>query len=312
MARAHGARSVAALAFESTYGTAPGSGFTKVPFASSTLGASQGLIESELVGYGRDPLAPTPDAINVDGDMVVPVDAIFIGFWLKLLFGAPTTTEDTGIYTHVFKTGSFSLASAAIELGAPEVPSFAMNAGVRADEISIPMTRAGQLAATVKLIGQSETLATSSAAGSLATPTLTRFSHFHGYVQREGSALASVTGADLTYRNGLERIETIRADGLVDGVDPGMAAFTGTLQTRFADTTLLTQAISGEACSLTFGWAKGDFSLTIEVHEVYLPRPKREIPGPSGIMANFDWVAALNASEACMATITLVNDRASY
>jgi hypothetical protein len=312
MARAHGARSVAAFAFETTYGTAPASGFTRVPFAQSTLGAAQALVESELVGYGRDPLAPTPDAINVDGDITVPLDARFIGFWLKLLFGAPTTTEDTGVYTHVWKTGSFALASAAIELGAPEVPSFAINTGVRADELSINMTRGGQLTAQVKLIGQGEALAASTAAGSLATLVLSRFSHFSGYVHREGSALANVTGADLTYSNGLERIETIRADGLVEGVDAGMASLKGALQTRFADTTLLTQAINGEACSLEFGWTKGDYSLKIEVHEVYLPRPKREIPGPSGIMANFDWVAALNAAEACMATVTLVNDKASY
>jgi hypothetical protein len=146
----------------------------------------------------------------------------------------------------------------------------------------------------------------------LATLGLSRFSHFNGYVHREGSALASVTGADLTYSNGLERIEAIRGDGLIEAADPGMAALKGTLQTRFADTTLLTQAIDGEACSLEFGWEKGAFSLKIEVHEVYLPRPKREIPGPAGIMANFDWVAALNTAEACMATITLINDRSTY
>ena len=37
MARAQGARAQMALAFETTYGTPPAGGFTKMPFASTTL-----------------------------------------------------------------------------------------------------------------------------------------------------------------------------------------------------------------------------------------------------------------------------------
>jgi hypothetical protein len=39
MARAQGARAQMALAFETTYGTPPAGGFTKMPFASTSLGA---------------------------------------------------------------------------------------------------------------------------------------------------------------------------------------------------------------------------------------------------------------------------------
>jgi hypothetical protein len=48
MARAQGARALMALAFETTYGTPPGSGFTRMPFASTSLGAEQPLLNSEL------------------------------------------------------------------------------------------------------------------------------------------------------------------------------------------------------------------------------------------------------------------------
>ncbi len=92
MARAQGARAQMALAFETTYGTPPAGGFTKMPFASTTLGAEQPLLNSELLGYGRDPLAPIKDAVTADGDVVVPLDASGFGFWLKAAFGAPTTT----------------------------------------------------------------------------------------------------------------------------------------------------------------------------------------------------------------------------
>ena len=56
MARAQGARSQLAAAFETTYGTAPTSGFMQMPFASSTLGANQPLLASELLGYSCGPL----------------------------------------------------------------------------------------------------------------------------------------------------------------------------------------------------------------------------------------------------------------
>ena len=39
MARAQGARSQLAAAFETTYGTAPASGYFQMPFASASLGA---------------------------------------------------------------------------------------------------------------------------------------------------------------------------------------------------------------------------------------------------------------------------------
>jgi hypothetical protein len=81
-----------ALAFETVYGTPPASGYTRMPFASTSLGSEQPLISSELLGYGRDPLAPIKDAVTADGAAVVPIDAEAFGFWLKAAFGDPVTS----------------------------------------------------------------------------------------------------------------------------------------------------------------------------------------------------------------------------
>ena len=106
MARAQGARAQMALAFETTYGTPPVGGFTRMPFASATLGAEQPLLNSELLGYGRDPLAPIKDALTADGNVVVPIDAEAFGFWLKAAFGQPITTGTAAPYSHEFRSGS--------------------------------------------------------------------------------------------------------------------------------------------------------------------------------------------------------------
>ena len=314
MARAQGARSQLAAAFETVYGTAPASGYTRLPFASSTLSAEQPLLSSELLGYGRDPLAPVKDAITADGDLTIPIDAEGFGFWLKAAFGAPTTTGAApGPYTHEFRSGNWTLPSMAVEVAMPEIPRFAMYSGVMVSQLSWTMQRSGLLTASAQLVAQGETVVSTSQAGTLADLDLIRFGHFNGAITRNGTALGNVISAQITYANNLDRIETIRADGMIDGADPSIAALTGQIELRFADMVLMNQAIAGGPCELEFAYtlSSGE-SLTFTAHAVYLPRPRVEISGPQGIQASFDWQAARGSSPARMATITLVNNTEEY
>ncbi|MFC3085096.1 phage tail tube protein [Tabrizicola soli] len=312
MARAQGARAQMALAFETTYGTPPASGFTRMPFASTTLGSEQPLLSSELLGYGRDPLAPVKDAVTADGDVVVPIDAEAFGFWLKAAFGDPVTTG-TGPYTHEFRSGSWTLPSMSIETGMPEVPRYAMYSGCVLDQLSWQVQRSGLLTATARLVAQGETIAAASGAGTPEELSLLRFGHFNGAISRDGVALGNVVSAEVTYANNLDRIETIRADGKIDGADPSIAALTGRIEVRFADQTLVAQAQTGDPCEIGFAYSlpTGE-SFSFTAHAVYLPRPRIEIPGPQGIQASFDWQAARAETTGRMCTATLVNSVATY
>ncbi|MDR0809746.1 MAG: hypothetical protein LBE86_11590 [Gemmobacter sp.] len=313
MARAQGARSQLAVAFETVYGTPPASGYTRMPFAASTLSAEQPLLSSELLGYGRDPLAPIKDAITSDGDLTIPIDAEAFGFWLKAAFGSPTSVEDDGVFTHTFESGNWTLPSMAIETGMPEVPRFAMYSGVMVNQLSWTMQRSGLLTASAQLVAQGETVAAASQAGTPADLDLIRFGHFNGSIERNDVALSNVISAQITYANNLDRIETIRNDGLIDGADPTIAALTGQIEVRFADMVLMNQAIAGGPCELEFAYtlASGE-SLTFTAHAVYLPRPRVEISGPQGVQATFDWQAALDPITGRMATVTLVNSIEEY
>ena len=313
MARAQGARAQMALAFETSYGTPPASGFTKLPFASTSLGAEQPLQTSELLGYGRDPQAPIKDAVTADGDVVIPIDTEAFGFWLKAAFGTPTTSGAEAPYTHEFRSGSWSLPSFSVETGMPEVPRYAMYSGCMVDSLSWQMARSGLLNATVSAVAQGEEVDTVSAVGVPAPIILQRFGHFNGSITRNGANIGNVVSADLTYANNLDRIETIRADGKIDGADPSIAALTGNVVVRFADQTLVQQAINGEACELEFFYAlaTGE-SLTVTAHAVYLPRPRIEISGPQGVQATFGWQAASDPVVGRMCTVTLVNEREAY
>ena len=312
MARQTGARTAMALAFESTYGTTPASGFVRMPFASIGLGASQPLIANELLGYGRDPLAPIKDAVTASGGVVVPVDTDALGYWLKGLLGQPTTTGTTP-KTHTFTSGNATLPSLSIEKQMPDVPDFAMYSGIRVDRMTIELQRAGLLQATFDLIAQGETPAATTQAGTLAAQTLNRFGHFNGSIKRDTVALGNIVSARIGYSNNFDPVQTIRADGKIDGADPGIASADGNIVVRFADTTLRTQAINGTPCALEFSLSiSANASLTITYHAVYLPIPTIEIAGPQGVEATFDWQAALAASPARMMTAVLVNTVAAY
>jgi len=175
------------------------------------------------------------------------------------------------------------------------------------------MERSGLLSSKVMLVAQGETIAAVTAAGTPAAITLRRFGHFNGAINRDGVALGNIVSADITDANNFDRIETIRSDAKIDGAVPTIAALTGKVEVRFADTTLLTQAINGAAAALEFSHALGSGeSLTLTAHAVYLPRPRIEIKGPKGVQASFDWQAALAISPARMCTVVLVNSIGSY
>jgi len=312
MARAQGARAQMALAFETTYGTPPVGGFTKMPFASTSLGSEQPLLNSELLGYGRDPLPPIKDAVTADGNVVVPIDAEAFGFWLKAAFGDPITSG-VGPYTHEFRSGGWTLPSLSIETGMPEIPRFAMYSGCVLDTLSWQMQRSGLLTATASLVAQGENITAASAAGTLTDLGLQRFGHFNGSITRNGTALGNIVSAEITYANTLDRVETIRSDGRIDGADPSIAALTGRVEVRFADQVLVNQAINGDPCALEFAYVlpSGE-SLTLTAHAVYLPRPRIEISGPQGVQATFDWQAARDSTLGRMCTVTLINGIEEY
>jgi hypothetical protein len=313
MARQTGSTAQVAAAFETTYGTAPATGFRLMPFTSVDLGTAQPLLDSDILGQGRDPAAPIKDVQTTDGDIMIPLDVENLGHWLKAAFGSPTTTGTTP-KVHTFNSGAATLPSQSIEVQMPSIPSFQMFSGVMVNELSFTMARSGLLTGTVRVMGQGSSRAAATAAGTLATPyAIQRFGHFQGSIKRNGADLASIVSADVTYSNGLDPVATIRADGKIDGLDLGMASLRGRITARFTDLTLIDQATAGTPCELIFGHEiSASAKWTLTAHAVYLPLPRTPVTGPNGIEVTFDWQAAKGTSPARMCTAVLTNTVATY
>ncbi|MFC3579128.1 phage tail tube protein [Sphingomonas hylomeconis] len=308
-----GINAVLAAAFETTYGTSPAGTYYKLPFVSHGLGEVQPLIEDDQLGFGREGLDPTYDVITNDGDIVVPVDLRGIGFWLRATFGAPTSASaGSGKFAHTFTSGATTLPTVTAEFGNPEVPTYSAHYGAAVNSLKIDLARSGMLNAVLSMIAQGEAdPATTSIAGS---PTLLRgprFAQATGSISVDGTAAGDVVSASLAYSNQLDKVEVIREDGRIGGIDPGKAMSSGSLSTRFTNLTLLNKARAKTPIALSFGWKMdGGYSLIFTLPRVFLPKPKRAILGPKGIMADFDWQAS--GSSGAQLSVVLTNDTASY
>lgn len=311
MARSRGADVLHDFKFESAYGNVPSNtGWNRLPLVSTALGAEQNLIEDDLLGTGRETLDPTYDVTNNDGDHVVPVDVRAFGFWLKLLMGAPVTTEDDDIYTHEFTSGASTLPSASVQITHPSIPRSFVNYGAKANTCQIGLSRSGLLNASIGVIAKGESDFAGSQSGTPTELEVQRLAQAIGQVKVDGVQAGNVVSANLSFTNNLDKVEVIVPDGEIAGADESKFGASGSITVRFADMTYYNLATTKTPKPISFGWAIGDYSLLFALPRVFLPRTKRPVTGPGGIQATFNFQASGAAGHAL--TATLVNDVATY
>lgn len=320
--RAYGSDAQLLACFETTYGTAPdGSGggiYTKLSFKETSLGVERPLGYDPLLGQGRDAQDPFYEAVSDEGEFGVPFDLRGIGFWLKGLFGTPSSTDNSdGTFTHVFTSGG-DLPSLTFEIGhtALATPKFYRHMGAKLENLTFDMARTGPANATIGVVAQGETGFASMADPSPTTLALKRFSQGSGTIKVGGNPLANVTGGRFTFSNNLERVETIRGDGLIDGVDETEATAEGSIDVRFSTDTTITAAVDAEIpVAMEYSYAiPGDegYLLKFALPRVFLPKKKQELRGPGGVQVSYEWRAAYDKTAGHLLQVTLTNDATSY
>lgn len=105
--------------FETEYGTQAAGNWNGLRAYSYGLGAGQDLLDEPLLGAGRDPDVFQLGAIDVLGNVVVPVDQRLFGFWLKLFLGDTQSSAAVGARGYIdfsalpVATGALTLAGTA-------------------------------------------------------------------------------------------------------------------------------------------------------------------------------------------------------
>jgi hypothetical protein len=300
---------------ETAEGTAETGNYDQVPCLAFGLTPQQDMQQDAVLSSGstRDQADPIYGLVQVSGEARVPIETVHIGRWLKMLMGAPTTTNVSTDYTHIFKSGSSALPSNSFEKAFPDITRFEMAVGVRANTMAVQIAPDGSAEATIGLMGLAETNGNTTGAG---TPVVTAYERFHrvnGAVARGGSPLAAVTGGDLTITNDMEMVAAIRNDFRMEGIDFGQSGAAGNLTLRFLSHTLRADALGRTPADLRYTLT---ISATKEIEfrfpRAFLAVNGAPIEGPRGISQSFRFAAAYDTSQACAVQVTLKNQVAAY
>ena len=180
------------------------------------------------------------------------------------------------------------------------------------------MAPRGVASARVNVVAQSRVVAASSIDATPAvTYTVTRFSQGGGAIKVGGTQIANVVAGEFNFTNSPDVVETIRADGLIDGVDMGQARASGSMTVRLSDHathgTLQTAFDNQTPVVLQYSFTHpGGWSLTFDMPRVLLGAPKAPITGPGGIEQQIAWQAENDTGAGYGLRVTLSNDIAAY
>ena len=315
MTQAKGARAKVVIDFESVYNTDPETPAGKIlNINSSNLSGSQSLNTAGTIRGNRNPAEPFRGNTSVGGATVVPVDLIGIGYILKALFGAPTTTNASADYTHVFKPGD-EQPSLVVEQQFPDIGVYAKYNGCKASRFSISVGGDGELTASLDWLGAKETISSSAYDESATAIALVRFGNFQASLEEGGSLLAIATSVDLTIDMGLDGdTYVIGGQGFRGAINEGIIGISGTVRALFQNNTLLNKAVNGTPTSLKITFTKAaNKALEIFLPEVVYERKTPGIEGPRGILIELPFQAyySSNGDNTAIKT-TLKNQIASY
>lgn len=314
MSRAKGYNSQLAMANEQAYGQTPASpaGYN-MPFNQAKIAITQNLIESATIRGRRDKQQPVVGNVDVSGSLVVPLDQVGTGFWLRSMFGNPTTTGSSAPYTHVFKVTD-SQPSLVLEQQYPDIPAYEMYNGCKINKFSFTYGGDAELIANIDVVGARRTIGSVPFATNLTDVPLVRFNNFQGLIEEGGTQLATVTEASLNVDFGLDgNTYTIGGGGYRTDLPEGLLQVSGNIKAFFADTALLNKAINNAQTSLNFKFTSGSHSLQFYMEEAIFQQTSPGIESEKGITINLPFKAFYaNGSSGSIIVATLVNSQESY
>ena len=322
MARVRGTDFVLAMGDESTYGTAPGSGWRRLPVLDCDFGSMQPLQPDPILsaGLGREEAPPFWDAQDVSGGLTVPVDSIAFGHWLKMMFGTATVSGSGDPYTHTWSIAApgTPLPSKSFEKQfsrATNTAKYLLSSGVKANTLALEFNANGtqRPSAKIGLFGRNEVGTSTSVAGTPSTVSYVPLMQRGASLALNTTDLWPITRATLNFSNGLEVIRTLNSSGLADNVDEGAFTCGGTMTVRYDGDNFYQGAINQSATNAIFTWAiSANRSLSITLPRIFFERQKVGVSGPGGIEVTHAFRAVLNSAPGDTASIVLKSSVSAY
>lgn len=310
-----GYKNTLGLCFEDAYGEKPATPVVFiVPINTSGVKMSQNQTDPATLTGRRDPVEPIFGNIDVNGDIVVPLDEENIGLWLRALLGAPTTTGTADPYTHIYKLGA-DMPSLMLENAFPDVPVYMQYNGIKISKMSFKVGGDGECTVTVTTMGAKGATSDTPISATPKTFVLKRFHMFQASIEVAGKKFVDGFEINIDLDAGLDGdTYTIGNQGFRKYIVEGIANLSGTLTAVFADKTLLDLMINGTKTSIKLKWTSGTHSLEISLPELKFPKDAPVISGPK--LTKIENVTFKpfyqNGADNTSLIVTLVNGVKSY
>lgn len=271
-----------------------------LPFVSHGVAASETRDTDETIDGYRGENRSVAGAQTLNGPVQINAAPQTIGFWLKHLIGAPTSTTATGVTTHVFAPAasgatalppSFTLEQ---DMGAGFTPAsrYVRHLGCRVASCAISMGPTGFVQFTPTITGSNATL------GSTAldsTPTDTGHRAFEAIaaalVFGGGSLDLDVAKMDIAITNNLdEDTVVIGSNGLRGDLPEGKFGVSGSIDTLVKGDAMLQQALTDTDTSLVLtlkagsgDGTEGNEQLVVTIPAIAFAKNTPVVPGPKGL-----------------------------
>lgn len=233
----------------------------------------------------------------------VPLGMSSLGYWLKTMFGAPTTSNGTTHWQHLFRaTANPTLVWATLQKYLPDIAKGYRCKSAMMTGFSVSSRKIGRRARmSIEGIMVSETKNNVEAdtAGIDLSATDVMPVGFEGKVQVDGVDLSSaVIGIDFTCRNGVQLDQELM-NGIATAGDflPPQYAVEGSLTLRVQDTTFYDYAVAGTKIAL-----KATFTLSTDARVIFtmddvkLSRSSPVVSGPGPLTETYNFVAGKPSS----------------
>lgn len=306
---ASGVNSRLNVGLETTFKSSPTDGFI-LPINSSNMRINQNVQAPDTIRGSRSSAEPSVGNKSCSGNIVVPVDSEAFWYWLRYMFGAPTTTGASSPYTHEFKNGttqpSFTLEHY-YDLGTDQYGLFN---GCKINGFSISVGGDGELTASLDVVGAKYTLGSSSFDASPTTITMARLKNFQASLTEGGSSFAYAEEMSIKIDFGNDTSHfALGASGELGQIPDGIVKVTGSLKAMFEDTTLLAKAAANTESALILTLNGGSTSqLIFEIPELIYTPTTPPIDGPKGIVYDLEFTGYYgNGADASNIVVTCVN-----
>ena len=301
--------------YETTYGSDPGSpAAIQIPYISESITGTRTQNEDDSLDGRRDPKRPSQGNTDVTGSITVPVDVNYFPYWLKAMFGAPTTTG-SGPYTHEFKIDSVNCQpSMVLQKDFSDISQFFKYNGLKTNSMAFEFSGDGLLQCVIDLVGST---VIESGTDYDSTPTTHNYQRFRFQdldLNEGGSATGEFVSLSLNIGANLQTdIYPIGNGGTRASLPEGKYSIGGNGRLLFDNMTMYNKAKNSTESSIECIGTIGTNTITIDMNEVEYSLASPQVEGNTGVFLNLDFQAYFDDHADDSAIVfTVVNGVASY